>query len=271
MDLSKLSASDGTGEAVRGTITATRLAASTILKVNFVTKWPANFTATSGTLLTNNTLDPSTITVFYGHLSGIDIIIDGFAPGYTDNGNTVGQVVVIKPTTYGQNTLVNGLLVSHNADGTQKANSVTTTAIADGAVTPAKRSGGFATGSFTQSANGTVVITGGSSFNFVPKLLRFTASFNQNVAGSNNASMSIGTYDVTAGTNTSVTTAARNGQGTGGYLSTAYAINMVTVATGGAGANAGTATVTSVGSGTFTLVFSSVVAPGVNVLWEALA
>lgn len=193
MDLSKLSASDGTGEAVRVLVTAVRLLASTVLKVNSVSKWPANFTATSGNLLTGGVLDPSTITVFYGHLSGTDIVIDGFAPGYTDNGNTVGQVVVIKPTTVGQNTLVNSLLVSHNSDGTLKTGIVTTPKIADASITNAKLStttgevgGAWQTWTPTFSASGSMTYSATANeakYTRVGKTITYVLSVSGSVGG----------------------------------------------------------------------------------------
>jgi hypothetical protein len=44
-------------------------------------------------------LDDNTLTVFKGTKSGSIITIDEYAPGYTDVGHAVGQVVVLKPST----------------------------------------------------------------------------------------------------------------------------------------------------------------------------
>lgn len=93
-----VAASDGTGEAVRAIVTTIRNAGATTLLVDSVSHWPTKFIATSGNL------DPltgllSTVTVFKGTRSGSIITITAFAPGYTDVGNTVGQVVVLKPST----------------------------------------------------------------------------------------------------------------------------------------------------------------------------
>lgn len=99
MDLSKLGASDGAGEAVRANITALRAIGSTTLAVDSLVHWPQKFIATMGTLLSDSTLDPATATVFTGHINGTGIVIDTFAPGYTDKGSKVNDVVVIKPTT----------------------------------------------------------------------------------------------------------------------------------------------------------------------------
>ena len=93
-------ASNGSGEAPRLTVTSARAPGATTLAVDAVTNVPNKFIATSGTLnVTTGLLDPATVRVFRGHKSGSVLEIDGFAPGYVDAGNTVGQSVVIKPTT----------------------------------------------------------------------------------------------------------------------------------------------------------------------------
>lgn len=95
-----LYASDGSGEAPRMTITGARSIGATTIPVDSVTNVPDRFIATSGTLDPDTgLLDPSTLLVFKGHVSGSDLEIDEFAPGYVDAANTVGQIVVIKPTT----------------------------------------------------------------------------------------------------------------------------------------------------------------------------
>lgn len=60
------------------------------------------------------------------------------SPGYSDLGNDVGDYIESVPTSHWGNDLVGGLLVSHNPDGTLKADSVTTAALADNSVTTAK-------------------------------------------------------------------------------------------------------------------------------------
>lgn len=100
MALDILRASDGNGEAVRSIVTAIRMPGSTTLSVDSLTNWPAKFIATSGSLLEDGTLDPATVTVFEGHTNVSQIIIDSYAPGYSDIGNSEGQVVVVKPTTW---------------------------------------------------------------------------------------------------------------------------------------------------------------------------
>jgi hypothetical protein len=99
-DIEYLQASNGSGEAPRLTITALRAPAATTLVVNAVTNWPTHFIATTGTLDgVTGLIDPATMKVFRGRVLSGAIEIDDFAPGYTDTGNTVGQVVVLKPNT----------------------------------------------------------------------------------------------------------------------------------------------------------------------------
>ena len=103
-------ASNGSGEAPRLTITSARAPLATTLSVDSVTNIPDKFVATTGTLnVTTGIIDPATVRVFKGSKSGSDITIDEFAPGYVDDGNTVGQVVVIKPTTEWANIIGDSL------------------------------------------------------------------------------------------------------------------------------------------------------------------
>lgn len=130
MGLNLIRASSGSGEAVRASVTAIRSAGSTIVTVDSVANWPTNFIATSGTLLADGTLDPATVTVFGGHKSGSTAVIDSIAPGYTDIGNTVGQIVVIKPTTFWVDNLADFLAVNFNDNGTFNSTGATNIATA---------------------------------------------------------------------------------------------------------------------------------------------
>lgn len=120
VNLNYAKASDANGEAVAGSVTAKRAVDSTTLKVDSVLNWPSYFIATTGVVQSDDTLDPTSATVFKGHLSGSDIIIDSFSPGYTDVGNSVDDVVLIKPNTPWANEIVNVIEVAHNEDGTPK-------------------------------------------------------------------------------------------------------------------------------------------------------
>jgi hypothetical protein len=95
-----LRASNGIGEAVRANVVVDRPTGSAEINVDTVLNWPSKFIATSGTLdISTGTFDPTTMTVFYGHLSGSYIEIDEFAPGYPDVGNLANQLIVVKPST----------------------------------------------------------------------------------------------------------------------------------------------------------------------------
>lgn len=95
-----LKGSDGTGNAVLAHVTLNRIAGSSVLKVDSVSKWNTNsFIATVGTVGSDGFITPGTVTEFVGHITAGDIIIDSYEPGFSDLGNTAGQVVVVKQTT----------------------------------------------------------------------------------------------------------------------------------------------------------------------------
>jgi len=95
-----LSASNGTGEAVRANVVVAREVGSAEINVDSILNWPQKFIATSGELdASTGTFDPDTMTVFYGHLSGSYLEIDEYAPGYSDTGNAMNEIIVIKPST----------------------------------------------------------------------------------------------------------------------------------------------------------------------------
>jgi hypothetical protein len=99
-EIAYLKASNGSGEAPRASVTVARSTGATTLTVDAVTNWPTYFVATSGVLnVTTGVLNPATIKVFKGHIASGKIEIETFAPGYTDTGNAVGDVVVLKPNT----------------------------------------------------------------------------------------------------------------------------------------------------------------------------
>lgn len=124
MDLQHLRASDGTGEAVLAHIQTPRTVGSTVLDVDNVDNWPQTFTFVTGTPAANGFISPSGMKVMYGHLSAGDIIIDGYAPGYSDNGNTTSEVAIVKMTTSWADALVNLLGQAHQDDGKLKVTSL---------------------------------------------------------------------------------------------------------------------------------------------------
>lgn len=121
-----LKASDGAGEAVKATVNGARAIGATTLNVDSISHFPPFFIATSG-VVSGETgyFTTATMKVFLGHVDGSTIVIDSFAPGYTDAGNQVGDVVVVKPTTEWVNRLVAAFLVSHDDDGTFNTAAVT--------------------------------------------------------------------------------------------------------------------------------------------------
>lgn len=129
MDYGYLRGNDGTGPAVLAHVDATRSIGATTLVVDDVGNWPDKFICTTGELLPSGLLDPDTITEFYGHLSGGDIIIDAFVDGYADIGNTTSDVAIIKPTGEFANRVADLAEVEHNEDGTHKE--ISTPAIHD--------------------------------------------------------------------------------------------------------------------------------------------
>lgn len=117
MDYSQLSVSDGTGEAVVANIESDRGIGAITIDVDSVENFPANFIAATGTPNANNFINPATMTVFYGHTDSGNVVIDGFAPGYSDAGNTAGQILVIKPTTFWADEMVRLAEINRNPTG----------------------------------------------------------------------------------------------------------------------------------------------------------
>lgn len=103
LDSTYLQVSDGTADAAIMHITNSRSIGATTIQVDTVAAIPAKFIAIYGTLGSDGFITAASMRNFYGHLSGGNLEIDGFLPGSTDNGNTDGQVVVIKPNTFWAN------------------------------------------------------------------------------------------------------------------------------------------------------------------------
>lgn len=118
--------SDGTGNAAMATVTSLRSPSATTIQVNTVAGIPATFIASMGTPHTyTDPISGETITViseatavdFTGHVDGSNLEIDSIAPGYTDNGSQIGDVVVIRPTTEWANNVHSVLSEEHRDDG----------------------------------------------------------------------------------------------------------------------------------------------------------
>ena len=92
---------------------------------------PAKFIGTYGSLLTSGSnagqIDPATKVDFKGHLGTGNLVIDGFEPGSTDNGNTAGQVVVIKPNSVWANLICSAIATALARTATTTASSATPT------------------------------------------------------------------------------------------------------------------------------------------------
>lgn len=113
--------SDGAGSASRATVTASRPKDNPTITVDTLANWPTQFIAVTGTPdLVSQTISPDTLQIFYGHISGGAIAIDSFADGYTDQGNAVGDIVILKPTTAWVNEIAEILETSLNDDGSIK-------------------------------------------------------------------------------------------------------------------------------------------------------
>lgn len=139
MEYNQLSASDGTGEAVLANIESDRSIGAVTLDVDSVENFPNDFIFATGTKNANNFITPASMTVGYGHVDSGNVVIDGFAPGYSDVGNTAGQILVIKPTTYWADEIVRLAKVAHNNDGTIKNDAITTHEQFTDPVDPVKR------------------------------------------------------------------------------------------------------------------------------------
>lgn len=129
-----IKASDGSGNASLMTITQVRTAPATTITVNTVSGAPTKFFATMGTPHTfNDPVTGETITIiseatavdFAGHISSGKVEIDAIAPGQTDLGSKVGDIIIIRPTTQWADNISDVLSESHNDDGTLKDNIVT--------------------------------------------------------------------------------------------------------------------------------------------------
>ena len=146
--------SDGTGNAAMATVTSLRSPSATTIQVNTVAGIPATFMASMGTPHTyTDPISGETITViseatavdFEGHVDGSNLEIDSIAPGYTDNGSQIGDVVVIRPTTEWANNVADVLSESHEDDGKIKPE----------AASEAAGDAGFYKGAIYKTATGT--------------------------------------------------------------------------------------------------------------------
>lgn len=123
-----IKASDGSGNANVATIQSSRSIGATTLDVDTVAGINnAGFVGSMGTPHTfTDPVTSETITViseatcvdFSGHVDGSNLEIDDIAPGYTDLGSEIGDIVIIRPTTQYADNLADVIDVSHADDGT---------------------------------------------------------------------------------------------------------------------------------------------------------
>lgn len=124
--IDSIRASNGGGNAAVATVQSTRAPLSSTIVVDTVDNINDTFMGAMGT--PHTFIDPVTseeITViseatavdFAGHVDGANLEIDTIAPGYTDLGSEIGDIVVIRPTTQHTDNLADVLDVSHNDDG----------------------------------------------------------------------------------------------------------------------------------------------------------
>lgn len=147
--IDSIKASDGSAPASLAIVQNVRAPLAATIIVNTVSGINTNFHGSMGTPHTfTDPITSETLTViseattvdFRGHVDGTDLVIDEIAPGFTDLGSEVGDVIIIKPTTQVQDQVAEILEVVHNDDGTLKDNTVDADVIVAGAVGPTELS-----------------------------------------------------------------------------------------------------------------------------------
>jgi len=177
-----------TGENTATTLSAPGLTSGgTSINVASTTNWPTDTKVTFAidsvtTVAGKEVQTEGTYTEYEGIVaSGTSItnmtLVEGTAQSYSAGSSTR---VYIPLSAYQNNELVDGLLVSHNQDGTLKADSVDTQSVQDGAVTTAKvANDAVTTGKVADGA----VTTGKMDLTDYPVFYReSTASYDVNAA-----------------------------------------------------------------------------------------
>lgn len=122
-----------TDYAVATTVKTTRTAGVTVLEAFDLSKFAA---ATPVFFVTyKKTTDPVTGVVSVTNLVSWKALVNvgantltnlTLAPGYADGGNAVGDFIECIPTSYWENSLIDGIFVGHNPDGSFKTSAVNT-------------------------------------------------------------------------------------------------------------------------------------------------
>jgi hypothetical protein len=100
MDYDYLPVSNGSGDSALMHIMADRSVGATSFTVDGTVNVATKFIGTTGTLLSTGYIDPTTKKDIKMHkVDSTHVAIDAFEPGFTDTGNTTGQVIVVKPNT----------------------------------------------------------------------------------------------------------------------------------------------------------------------------
>lgn len=145
--IDQIRASDGSGNANVATVQNSRSSGSSTIVVDTVAGINDTFMASMGTPHTfTDPITSETITViseatcvdFSGHVDGVNLEIDDIAPGQTDLGSEVGDIIIIRPTTQWADNVADVLGAEHNDDGTLKTNSVIAANITNDNVTADK-------------------------------------------------------------------------------------------------------------------------------------
>lgn len=153
--IENIKGSDGSGNASVATVQNTRSpGASTIVVDTVLNINTGGFMGSMGTPHTfTDPITSETITViseatcvdFSGHVDGSNLEIDDIAPGYSDLGSQVGDIIIIRPTTQWSDEVASVLEVSHEDDGTLKDDTVDTDQLVDSAVETDKINNGAVT------------------------------------------------------------------------------------------------------------------------------
>lgn len=114
-----IKASNGSGPAMQAVLTSSRVIGSNNLVVNNTINYPDKFIAELGTIdPVTNQIDPNTIQIVkVSRVDATNLVIDEFAQGYSDLGNSAGDVVLIRPTTEWANNIASVLAKSLKDDG----------------------------------------------------------------------------------------------------------------------------------------------------------